>query len=167
MRRTTGAIFIDTRPESNSSPPAAVRPARPRRRSGRCRSAGLTSDIISIAQQARPKVDGKIELGASPADRLPHRRRHRLHRRRSRSRSGPSRSPRSRSLARSCRTRRSVGERGSSRGASRGASPASPPIQRPPTPHVDQRHHQQDDEDDQPRRGRRLECAPRRITPTG
>ena len=62
MRRTTGAILIETRPErmSRSAWRGEARNASKPKRAMSTRAA--TIDIISIAQQARPKVAGNIEL---------------------------------------------------------------------------------------------------------
>ena len=62
MRRTTGAILIDTRPEriSRSAWRGEARKASKPKRATSTRAA--TIDIISIAQQARPKVAGKSAL---------------------------------------------------------------------------------------------------------
>jgi len=60
MRRTTGAILIDTRPEriSRSAWRGEARNASPPKRATSTRAP--TIDIISIAQQARPNVAGNI-----------------------------------------------------------------------------------------------------------
>ena len=62
MRRTTGAILIETRPDriSRSAWRGEARKAsKPKRAMSR---RAPTIDIISIAQQARPKVAGNSEL---------------------------------------------------------------------------------------------------------
>ena len=106
MRRTIGAILMLTRPEriSRSAWRGEARKASKPKRATSTRLA--TIDIISIAQQARPKVAGNIALPRAQATALS-------------SvvvmidsstcfcRSAPSRSPASMSRARSCRIRKS------------------------------------------------------------
>ena len=67
MRRTTGAILIETRPEriSRSAWRGEARNASPPKRATSTRAP--TIDIISIAQQASPNVAGKIALARGPA----------------------------------------------------------------------------------------------------
>ena len=62
MRRMTGAILVDTRPERmiRSAWRGDARKASKPKRAMSTRAA--TIDIISIAQQARPNVSGNIEL---------------------------------------------------------------------------------------------------------
>ena len=70
MRRTTGAILIDTRPEriSRSACRGEARNASNPKRAMSTRAA--TIDIISIAQHASPKVSGKNELPRAQATAL-------------------------------------------------------------------------------------------------
>ena len=70
MRRTTGAILIETRPEriSRSAWRGEARNASKPKRAMSSRAP--TTDIISIAQQARPNVAGKNELPRAHATAL-------------------------------------------------------------------------------------------------
>ena len=74
MRRTTGAILIETRPEmmSRSAWRGEARKASKPKRATSTREA--TIDIISMAQQARPKVIGNSALPRAHADGLVERR---------------------------------------------------------------------------------------------
>ena len=74
MRRTIGAILIETRPEriSRSAWRGEARKASKPKRAMSTRAP--TIDIISIAQQARPKVAGKMRVAARPVERLVERR---------------------------------------------------------------------------------------------
>ncbi len=75
MRRTTGAILIETRPEriSRSAWRGDARKASNPKRAMSSRAP--TIDIISIAQQASPKVSGNSELPRAQFDGLVQRRR--------------------------------------------------------------------------------------------
>ena len=74
MRRTTGAILIETRPEmmSRSAWRGEARKASKPKRATSTREA--TIDIISMAQQARPKVIGNSALPRAQPDGLVERR---------------------------------------------------------------------------------------------
>ena len=110
MRRTTGAILIETRPEriSRSAWRGEARKASKPKRATSTRAA--TIDIISIAQQARPNVAGNSALARAQATALSS---VVVSTRSSTyfSSSSPSRSPRSMSRARSWRTRKSSPDR--------------------------------------------------------
>ena len=75
MRRTIGAILIETRPErmSRSAWRGEARKASKPKRAMSTREP--TIDIISIAQQASPNVAGKSELPRAQFERLVERRR--------------------------------------------------------------------------------------------
>src|ERR1700709_2818843 len=138
MRRTIGAILIETRPEriSRSAWRGEARKAsQPKRAMSR---RAPTTDIISIAQQARPKVAGNSELPRAQPTAL------------SSvvvmirsctycSRSSPSRSPRP--------------------PLSRLRISMAPllPFEGAAAPDVDERHHQQNDEDDRLNESERAE----------
>src|SRR3954454_2613859 len=107
MRRTTGAILIETRPERmrRSAWRGDARKASKPKRATSTREA--TMDIISIAQQARPNVAGNMAFPRAQDTALSSvvvMTRCSTYS----SRSLPSRSPRSMSRARSCWTRKSA-----------------------------------------------------------
>ena len=95
MRRTIGAILMLTRPDRiiRSAWRGEARKASKPKRAMSMRAP--TMDIISIAQQARPKVAGNIELPRAQRDGLVERRGEDRARATYSSRSSPSRSPRS------------------------------------------------------------------------
>src|SRR5437588_5624992 len=137
----TGAILIDTRPDRmiRSAWRGDARNASNPNRAISTREA--TIDIISIAQQASPKVSGKNEFPRAQATAFSSV----VVTTRSstkRSRSSPSRSPRSMSRAFDGRMRKSLGS--CSRFRSMPALPTgSLPLERPPSPHVYERDHQE------------------------
>src|SRR3954453_1294420 len=147
MRRTTGAILIETRPEriSRSAWRGEARNASKPKRATSTRAA--TIDIISIAQQARPNVAGKRAFERAQATALSivvvsTRSSTYL------SRSSPSRSPRSMSRARSWRTRRSVASRPTFSRLTISMTSVLAPLERATSPHVHEGDDEERDEDD-------------------
>src|ERR1700754_3350880 len=151
MRRTIGAILIDTRPDRirrSAWRGEARKASKPKRAMSR---RAPTTDIISIAQQARPKVAGNSEL---PRAQLAARSSVVVMTRSCTycSRSSPSRSPRSMSRACSWRMRKSPASPAFSRLMISMASPCfsawSAPLERAASPDVDEGDDQQHDEHD-------------------
>src|SRR3954469_20556489 len=151
MRRTIGAILIEMRPERmrrSACRGEARKASKPKRAMSR---RAATTDIISIAQQASPKVAGNSEL---PRAQLAARSQVVVMTRSCTycSRASPSRSPRSMSRACSWRMRKSSAEPAFSRLMISMASPCSSacltPLERAASPHVDEGHDQQHDEHD-------------------
>ena len=146
MRRTIGAILIEMRPEriSRSAWRGEARKAsKPKRAMSR---RAPTTDIISMAQQARPNVAGKSEL---PRAQLAARSSVVVMTRSWTycSRSAPSRSPRSMSRARSWRIRKFSGVPAFSRLTISMSFSVLAPLERAASPDVDERDDQQADED--------------------
>src|SRR3954453_24110487 len=147
MRRMTGAILIEMRPERirRSAWRGEARNASKPKRATSTREA--TMDIISIAQQASPKVAGNIALPRAQLTAL------------SSvvvmmrcctysSRSWPSMSPRSMSRARSCWTRKSDFAGSAFSRLTISMSNVLAPLERAPSPDVHEGDDEEGDEDD-------------------
>src|SRR3954452_18816516 len=146
MRRTTGAILIEMRPDRMSRSAwrgEARKASKPKRAMSR---GAPPTDIISMAQQAKPNVAGKSEL---PLAQLAARSSVVVMTRSWTycSRSSPSRSPRSICCARSCRTRKSSGVPAFSRFTISMTFSVLAPLECAASPHIYERDDQEADED--------------------
>src|ERR1044071_377240 len=146
MRRTTGAILMEMRPERirrSAWRGEARKASKPKRAMSR---RAPTTDIISMAQQARPNVAGNKEFPraqfAARSSVVVMTRSWTYC-----SRSSPSRSPRSICWARNCRIRKSSGVPACSRFTISMTYSVLAPLERATPPDVHERYDQEGDED--------------------